>query len=80
VAHVPPTDSDFDKKLFNEYGKILTDNGKVYAVLNAHIDNETIQYPYGPALPVITTNSLYNRHFLVVEVVNNNFKFYDVAF
>jgi 3',5'-cyclic-AMP phosphodiesterase len=80
VAHVPPTSGDFDKKLFDEYGKILTDNGKVYAVLNAHIDKETIQYPYTPNLPVITTNSLYNRHFLVVEVVNNRFNFYDVEF
>lgn len=80
VAHVPPSNADFDKKLFAEYGKILTDNGKVYAVLNAHIDKETIQYPYTSVLPIITTNSLYNRHFLVVEVVNNNFKFYDVKF
>jgi len=80
VAHVPPTNADFDKKLFTEYGKILTDNGKVYAVLNAHIDKETIQYPYTSRLPIITTNSIYNRHFLVVEVVNNNFKFYDVEF
>lgn len=80
IAHVPPTSGDFDSKLFADYGKILTDNGKVYAVLNAHIDKESIKYPYTPNLPVITTNSLYNRHFLVVEVVNNNFKFYDVAF
>ncbi len=80
VAHVPPTSGDFDSKLFDDYGKILTDNGKVYAVLNAHIDKETIKYPYTPNLPVITTNSLYNRHFLVVEVVNNDFKYYDVAF
>jgi predicted phosphodiesterase len=80
IAHVPPTNADFDAKLFAEYGKILTDNGKVYAVLNAHIDKETIQYPYSPNLPIITTNALYNRHFLVVEVINNNFKFYDVEF
>lgn len=80
IAHVPPTSGDFDSKLFAGYGKVLTDNGKVYAVLNAHIDKETIQYPYTSNLPVITTNSLYNRHFLVVEVVNNNFKFYDVEF
>jgi len=80
IAHVPPTNGDFDKKLFAEYGEILTKNGKVYAVLNAHIDRETIQYPYSSTLPVITTNSLYNRHFLVVEVVNNKFKFYDVEF
>ena len=80
VAHVPPTSGDFDKKLFEEYGKILNDNGRVYAVLNAHIDKETIQFPYSPDLPVITTNSLYNRHFLVGEVANNNFKYYDVEF
>lgn len=80
IAHIPPTSGDFDKNLFDGYGKILTDNGKVYAVLNAHIDKESVQYPYGPSLPVITTNSLYNRHFMVVEIVNNNFKFYDVAF
>ncbi len=80
IAHVPPTSGDFDNKLFADYGKILTDNGKVYAVLNAHIDKETVQYPYTANLPVITTNTLYNRHFLVVEVVNNNFKFYDVEF
>jgi Icc protein len=80
IAHVPPTSGDFDSKLFDEYGKILTDNGKVFAVLNAHIDKESIKYPYTPNLPVITTNSLYNRHFLIVEVVNNNFKFYEVAF
>jgi hypothetical protein len=80
VAHIPPTSGDFDQKLFADYGKILTDNGKVYAVLNAHIDKETIQYPYTSTLPVITTNSLYNRHFLVAEVVNNNFRFYDVEF
>lgn len=80
VAHVPPTNADFDKNLFADYGKILTDNGKVYAVLNAHIDKETVQYPYTSNLPIITTNALYNRHFLVVEVVNNNFKFYEVEF
>lgn len=80
VAHVPPTSGDFDKNLFEDYGKILTDNGNVFAVLNAHVDKESLRYPYGPNLPVITTNSIYNRHFLVVEVVNNNFKFYDVAF
>ena len=80
VAHVPPTSRDFDKNLFDNYGKILTDNGKVYAVLNAHVDKVSIKYPYTPALPVITTNSLYNKHFLVVEVVNNNFKYYDVTF
>lgn len=80
IAHVPPTSGDFDKKLFENYGKILTDNGKVYAVLNAHIDKESIQYPYTPDLPVITTNSLYNRHFLVVEVVNNTFKYYNIEF
>ena len=80
MAHVPPTSGDFDQKLFAEYGKILTDNGKVYAVLNAHIDKETIQYPYTPDLPVITTNTLYNRHFLLVEVIDNSFKFYDVEF
>ncbi|MEJ7693240.1 metallophosphoesterase family protein [Daejeonella sp.] len=80
IAHVPPTNADFDNKLFAEYGKILTDNGKVYAVLNAHIDKATVQYPYTSNLPIITTNSLYNRHFVVVEVVNNNFKFYNVKF
>ena len=80
VAHVPPTSGDFDKKLFDAYGKILTDNGKVYAVLNAHVDKESIRFPYTADLPVITTNSLYNRHFLVVEVVNNNFKYYNVEF
>lgn len=80
IAHVPPTSGDFDAKLFDEYGKILTDNGHVYAVLNAHIDKQSIKYPYTDTLPVITTNSIYNRHFLVVEIVNDNFKYYDVAF
>ncbi len=80
VAHVPPTSGDFDSKLFDGYGKILTDNERVYAVLNAHVDKESIKYPYSPTLPVITTNSIYNKHFLVVEVVNNNFKYYDVTF
>ncbi len=80
IAHVPPTNADFDSKLFAQYGKILTDNGKVYAVLNAHIDKETIQYPYNSTMPVITTNALYNRHFLIVEVVNNKFSYYDIAF
>ncbi len=80
IAHVPPTSGDFDQKLFDEYGKILTNNGKVYAVLNAHVDKQSLQFPYTPDLPVITTNSLYNRHFLVVEVVNNTFEYYNVAF
>ncbi|MES2874877.1 MAG: metallophosphoesterase [Bacteroidota bacterium] len=80
IAHVPPTSGDFDKKLFEDYGKILTDNGKVFAVLNAHVDKESIRFPYTPDLPVITTNSLYNRHFLVVEVINNNFRYYNVDF
>ena len=80
VAHVPPTSGDFDQKLFKEYGKILTDNGQVYAVLNAHVDKESITYPYSTSLPVITTNSLYNRHFLVIEIVNETFKYHDVAF
>lgn len=80
IAHVPPTSSDFDPNLFEEYGRILTDNGKVYAVLNAHIDKESIQFPYTPDLPVITTNSIYNRHFLVAEIAGNNFRYYDVEF
>ena len=80
VAHIPPTSGDFDNKLFTEYGKILTDNGKVYAVLNAHVDKQSIKFPYSADLPVITTNSIYNKHFLVVQIVNNNFTYYDVAF
>lgn len=80
VAHIPPTSGDFDKNLFEPYGKILTDNGKVHAVLNAHVDKESLKYPYTPSLPVITTNSLYNRHFLIVEIINNNFKYYNVSF
>lgn len=80
VAHVPPNSGDFDKTLFDEYGKILTDNGKVLGVLNAHIDKHKITYPYTPSLPVISTNAIYNRHFLVVEIVNNNFNYYDVEF
>ncbi len=80
IAHVPPTSGDFDRKLFDGYGKILTDNGRVHAVLNAHVDKESIQYPYSATLPVITTNSLYNRHFLVVEIINDTFKYNDVAF
>lgn len=80
IAHVPPNSGDFDKNLFDEYGRILTDNGKVLSVLNAHIDKHKITYPFTPQLPVISTNAIYNRHFLVVEIVNNSFTYYDVEF
>lgn len=80
IAHVPSTNADFDKNLFEEYGKILTGNKLLFAVLNAHVDKESIQYPYGNTLPAITTNSLYNRQFLIVEIVNGQFKYYDMSF
>lgn len=80
IAHVPPTSNDFDQSLFFEYGKYLTENTKLLALLNAHIDRKSIQYPFNDKLPVISTNSIYNRRFLIVEIVNNQFSYYEESF
>jgi Icc protein len=80
IAHVPPTSNDFDQRLFYDYGKYLTENTKVLALLNAHIDKKSIQYPFNDRLPVISTNSIYNRRFLIVEIVNNQFSYYEESF
>lgn len=80
IAHVPPTSNDFDQRLFLEYGKYLTENTKLLALLNAHIDKKSIQYPFNNKLPVISTNSIYNRRFLIVEIVNKQFNYYEESF
>jgi len=80
VAHVPPTSNDFDQRMFNDYGRFLTENKNLLALLNAHIDKNTIQYPFNDKLPVISTNSINNRRFLVAEIVNNKFGYYEVSF
>ncbi|MXV15377.1 metallophosphoesterase family protein [Hufsiella ginkgonis] len=71
LAHVPPTDPDFDHDLESAYLHAINYSGSTLGSVYAHIDKGTTWYPDdGESPPVYTTNAIGNRECMLIEITH----------
>jgi hypothetical protein len=75
ISHVPPNSADFDQMLFNEYTSMFAQTPGFLASFHAHNHRFELLNIDDSGIPYVVTNTLQNKEFLVVEIVNNKVSF-----
>jgi len=67
VAHVPPTNSDFDPALEDDFAEVLRRGGAVLS-LHGHVHYFSDRTPFDDGVRYVTADGMEGRNFLVVTI------------
>ncbi len=75
VSHVPAFTTDFDPKLVEPYASVVTSANRCLASLSAHVNNSEVNYPFDEQTPFIVANTVAEREFYVIDIVNGKLSY-----
>jgi hypothetical protein len=68
VAHVPPTDVDFDPALRVPYAQALRDTENLVLKMNGHRHSSSVGQPYDDGVTYVNSDAFSERTYMVVTV------------
>lgn len=74
ISHVPPFSSDFDPKLEAGFNELLLSAPNARISLHGHLHNYSYTTPYNNNFPYLVAPAIYKRKYIIISVMNNNFK------
>ena len=74
ISHVPPYSSDFDRKLEDDYHKLISSPVNSRLSLHGHLHNYTYAIPYNDGFPYLVAPAISKREYILVSVMNDTFK------
>lgn len=81
IAHVPPTDADFDPKLVASYESLFNQTPGLLAGIYAHQHSKlSIYYKDGTGVPFYITNAIVKRAYSIFEIKNGQVNAQEVNF
>lgn len=80
VSHIPPTSSDFDEYLIEDYVATFDNTPGFLASFHGHNHSFEEVKMDSSDVPYITTSALGKKEFLLVEIVNNELSFERIYF
>lgn len=80
ISHIRPFSSDFDSKLDTTYTQLFNQKPEFLASFHAHDHSFGEFFPINSRIPFLTTTTIGNNGFLLVEIVNNKIRYERVEF
>ncbi len=80
ISHVPPFDSDFDKKLEKQFSSLLSGNSKVRLSMHGHLHNYREEEVYNDGLKYVVVGSMNKRNYALISVWGDQFSVEEVYY
>ncbi len=79
LSHVPPFDTDFDKMQTSEFAELIRANRVAYSI-HGHQHNFRFGQPFSDGQNYLVVDTIQNRNFIVVTVINKQVSFERIKF